>query len=150
MKSLQVMFKKVSENVLVPLKATGGSAGFDIELYLENEDDSICISPGDTYLCRSGFSTAFDENYAALIFNRSSLSTIKKCILPAGVYIIDSDYRGEWKIPLMNNSDTDIILKNGDRIAQCIFIEIPKVNFYVTNHLPLSERGNGGFGSTGK
>lgn len=155
---MEVNIKKLYSKVELPSYSTDGSGACDVRVYPEMDyDDPECesaskeivVQPGETYLCHVGFATEFDWNWVALIYNRSGMVTKNQMGLPAGVYVIDSDYRGEWRIPIMNRSNTPKTLHSGDRIAQVIWHQCPAIKFNEVETLRESSRGNGGFGSTG-
>lgn len=143
---MKIKIKKLRENAVVPQYATEGSAACDL-CYAGDIDE--VIKPGETKLIGTGIAIAAEKGTVALIFARSGLAT--KCgIAPANcVGVIDSDYRGEIKVPLRNNSDREFKISNGDRIAQLMFTPFYKVDFDLCSKLDETERGCGGFGSTG-
>lgn len=149
-----VNFWLCREGARVPRRATPGSAGFD--LYLVDVVSShlyakcYVIQPGSTVSFDLGIKSEFDPTLEAQIRPRSSLAK-KGLVVAQGVGTIDSDYRGEWKLLLHNRSDKDIVVKSGDRVAQVVFAGVPPVTIICpTTPIPSSERGSGGFGSTGK
>lgn len=155
---IKVDIKKLFKGVELPTYSTDGSAGCDIRVYPELESSNpedpnapkeITIEPGETYYCHTGFATKFSHNIVALIYNRSGLSTKEGLCLPAGVYVIDSDYRGEWRVPIKNTSNSKKVLKSGDRIAQVLWHYTPRASLNEVDELPKSKRGTSGFGSTG-
>lgn len=155
---MEVNIKKLYSKVELPSYSTDGSGACDIRVYpeLDYEDPEsetaskeVVVQPGEIYHCHVGFATEFDWNWVALIYNRSGMVTNHQMGLPAGVYVIDSDYRGEWRIPIMNRSNTPKTLHSGDRIAQVIWHQCPSIKFNEVDTLKESSRGNGGFGSTG-
>lgn len=145
MKLEELKIKKLDENAIIPTYGTEYSAGADLYALL---DEDLEIKPGETVMIKTGLAMAIPTGYAGLIYARSSLGS-KKGLAPANkVGVIDSDYRGEIKVPLFNQSkETQIISKN-ERIAQIIFTPYLKVNFQETNELDDTTRGTGGFGST--
>ena len=145
MKLEELKIKKLDEKAIIPTYGTEYSAGADLYALL---DEDLEIKPGETIMIKTGLSMAIPNGYAGLIYARSSLGS-KKGLAPANkVGVIDSDYRGEIKVPLFNQSkETQIIAKN-ERIAQIIFTPYLKVNFQETNELDDTTRGTGGFGST--
>ena len=156
---MKVNIKKLYKNAEIPSYSTDGSAACDIHVYPEmdysNPEDeatpkSRVIQPGEIYMCHVGFATEFDWNWVALVYNRSGMVTKRQLGLPAGVYVIDSDYRGEWTIPLQNKSNVPQTIESGDRIAQVIWQQCPRIDFDMVETLKDSDRGTGGFGSTGK
>ena len=145
MKLAELKIKKLDEKAIIPTYGTEYSAGADLYALL---DEDLEIKPGETVMIKTGLAMAIPTGYVGLIYARSSLGS-KKGLAPANkVGVIDSDYRGEIKVPLFNQSkETQIISKN-ERIAQIIFTSYLKVNFQETNELDDTTRGTGGFGST--
>lgn len=145
MKLEELKIKKLDEKAIIPTYGTEYSAGADLYALL---DEDLEIKPGETIMIGTGLAMAIPTGYAGLIYARSSLGS-KKGLAPANkVGVIDSDYRGEIKVPLFNQSkETQIIAKN-ERIAQIIFTPYLKVNFQETDELDDTTRGTGGFGST--
>ena len=145
MKLEELKIKKLDEKAIIPTYGTEYSAGADLYALL---DEDLEIKPGETVMIKTGLAMAIPTGYAGLIYARSSLGS-KKGLAPANkVGVVDSDYRGEIKVPLFNQSkETQIIAKN-ERIAQIIFTPYLKVNFQETNELDDTNRGTGGFGST--
>lgn len=145
MKLEELKIKKLDEKAIIPTYGTEYSAGADLYALL---DEDLEIKPGETVMIGTGLAMAIPTGYAGLIYARSSLGS-KKGLAPANkVGVIDSDYRGEIKVPLFNQSkETQIITKN-ERIAQIIFTPYLKVNFQETDELNDTTRGTGGFGST--
>lgn len=145
MKLEELKIKKLDEKAIIPTYGTEYSAGADLYALL---DEDLEIKPGETVMIKTGLAMAIPTGYAGLIYARSSLGS-KKGLAPANkVGVIDSDYRGEIKVPLFNQSkETQIISKN-ERIAQIIFTPYLKVNFQETDELDDTTRGTGGFGST--
>ena len=145
MKLEELKIKKLDEKAIIPTYGTEYSAGADLYALL---DEDLEIKPGETVMICTGLAMAIPTGYAGLIYARSSLGS-KKGLAPANkVGVIDSDYRGEIKVPLFNQSkETQIITKN-ERIAQIIFTPYLKVNFQETDELDDTTRGTAGFGST--
>lgn len=138
--------KLLNERAKIPAKATDGSAGYD--LYAANEFP-IDIQPGDTVSIPLGFATELPIGTYGAIYARSGLS-IKEGLRPANcVGIIDTDYRGEWLVALHNDSAAPRMINPGDRVAQVLFGNVMPQSFEPVDNLPNTERGNGGFGSTG-
>jgi deoxyuridine 5'-triphosphate nucleotidohydrolase len=126
----------------MPCKASPGSAGFDI--YSAEE---VTIPVGKRALVDTGFSMAFGGDMYARIAPRSGLAVRG---IDVGAGVIDSDYRGPVKVLIINNSQTDFVIQVGDRIAQMIFeAYVRDVSFQMVASLDSTERGTGGFGSTG-
>lgn len=146
---MKVQFKKLTTTAITPTYGTKNSAGAD--LYIDLQDtDVLTIKAGQTVMCHTGISVAIPEGHVGLIFARSGLAC-KNNLAPANkVGVIDSDYRGELIVALHNHGNEDKIVKIGDRIAQFMILPYPKVEFEEVDELDSTDRGEGGFGSTGK
>ena len=149
MNSFDVNITKVRENAIMPSRATSGSAGYDLHACI---DKDLTIKKGDLIRVPCGIAIELPSSeYAAFIFARSGLGIKYGISLSNGVGVIDSDYRGEIQVGLCRTSDGDpYTIKNGDRIAQMIIMPVSNVNFKLVENLGESERGSGGFGSTGR
>ncbi len=133
--------------VSLPKKQTASAAGFDLSASIK---EPITLSPGGLVTVPCGIALEIEEGYAALIFGRSGLG-IKHGIHPSNaVGLIDSDYRGEICVGLCNVSDKDYVINPFDRIAQLVVIKTEEVIINQVETLSETERGVGGFGSTGK
>lgn len=142
----QVKIKKLNEYAVAPKYASISAAGADLYAAVES---SVTIKSGETFLVPTGICMEIPEGYAGLIFARSGLAT-KKGLAPANkVGVIDSDYRGEVMVALFNHSKEDFILERGERIAQLVITPYLTADFVQTDSLSDTERGEGGFGSTG-
>ncbi|MDR2656031.1 MAG: dUTP diphosphatase [Oscillospiraceae bacterium] len=143
----KIFYKKTRPNAVVPKRASPGSAGYDLCACLESE---LGISPGATALVPTGISIELPSQHCvAYIFARSSLGT-KKGIIPANcVGVIDSDYRGEIYVSLYNRSGQNFAVRHGDRIAQMVLSPVFTPELEAAEALGDTERGSGGFGSTG-
>lgn len=126
-----------------PTRQTEFSAGYDI---YANKND--VISQSKRKLISTGFKIAIPDGYYGRIAPRSSLACKHGIDIGAGV--IDSDYRGEVKVVLINNGNTNFVIEEGDRIAQLIIEKITTPEIKIVQSLSESSRGEGGFGSTGK
>ncbi|MGN0204747.1 MAG: dUTP diphosphatase [Coprococcus sp.] len=143
----QVRIKKLNTQAVVPSYGTAFAAGADLYACLEMP---VTIEPGDTFLVHTGISMEIPEGFAGLIYARSGLAT-KKGLAPANkVGVIDADYRGEIMVPLHNHSNREAVIENGERIAQMVITPFLMADFVETESLDETERGTGGFGSTGK
>ena len=105
--------------------------------------------PGERRLIPTGLYVQLPQGIEAQVRARSGLSIKHGIGLVNGVGTVDSDYRGEWNVPLINFSDEPYIINDGDRIAQVIFSEYTQVDFKLTEEIDETERGSGGFGHTG-
>lgn len=135
------------EGLPLPKYMTKGSAGMDLYACV---DDSLKISPGEVALIPTGIAIELPENYEAQLRPRSGLALKWGITLLNSPGTIDSDYRGEIKIILINHGQESVFINRGDRIAQIIFCQIAKANLKVMDELSDSARGEGGFGHTGK
>ena len=144
---MKLKYKLLSSTAVAPKRATIGSAGFDLSADIEQD---IEINPGECKLITTGIAIALEnENCAALIYPRSGLSSKHGITLANNVGVIDSDYRGEIKIPLVNRSNASFTITPGMRIAQMIITPIFLPEMTEVENLPESQRGSSGFGSTG-
>ncbi len=145
--AFEIKVKKLRENAVIPKIATSGSAAADLYASIE---EPIKVPARGTALIPIGIAIALPEGYGAFIFARSGLG-IKYGIAPRNcVGVIDSDYRGEICVGLQNNSDEDYIVKPLDRVAQMAIMPVMPAEYVLTEELDDTERGIGGFGSTGK
>ncbi len=146
--NIDVEYKVVKAGAKAPSYATTGSAGAD--LYALTQDD-VFIPAGETAVISTGICISLpSKNYVALIFARSGLAIKHGIALTNGVGVIDSDYRGEISVGLVNLSKQGYTVKNGDRIAQVCIMPVYVANFVQSSELNATQRGNGGLGSTGK
>ena len=142
----KVEIKKLDERAIIPTYGTEFSAGADIYALL---DEPLTISPGETKFIHTGLAIAIPEGLVGLIYARSGLAT-KRGLAPANkVGVIDSDYRGEIMVSLRNDSDQDVVIEDGMRIAQMVIMQVPQVTFAECGILGETKRGENGFGSTG-
>jgi len=131
-----------------PHYATPGSAGLDLRACLEAP---LTLAPGQTTLVRTGIAIHLaDPGLAAMILPRSGLGHKHGIVLGNLVGLIDSDYQGEVMVSLWNRGQADFVLNPLERIAQLVVVPVLQVAFNVVDEFPESERGEGGFGSTGK
>ena len=144
---IKVLVKKLEPSVKLPSYKTNGASGMDLMAYL---DKSIELKPGESCLVPTGLSVAFPKEYEIQIRPRSGLAAKNNISVLNTPGTIDSDYRGELKIILFNHSNENFIINNNDRVAQMVLTPIVKMELEEINELPNSNRGDGGFGSTGK
>lgn len=135
-------FQKLTKDATAPEKKDAADAGIDI---FTNETHTL--KPGETYAYGTGIATSFSKGYVALIWDRSGLGS-KSIHRLAGV--IDSGYRGEWKVILVNLSKKAYKIQAGDKIAQCVFQKVESVKIQEVKSLTTSKRGKKGFGSSGR
>jgi len=143
-----VKVKKLREGAIIPTYGSSCAAGAD--LYACIDADQAVIRPHETKLIPTGISLEIPEGYGGFIYARSGIAT-KRGLAPANkVGVVDSDYRGEVMVALHNHSDKEASIDNGERIAQLVIAPFLAVNFTEADELSDTERGEGGFGSTGK
>ena len=144
---IKVLIKKLNPSVQLPSYKTNGASGMDLMAYIEKP---INLEPGKSCLVPTGLSVAFPKEYEIQIRPRSGLAAKKNISVLNTPGTIDSDYRGELKIILINHGNEDFTVNNNDRIAQMVLAPIVKMELEETSELPQTVRGEGGFGSTGK
>ena len=143
---IDLKVKKLNENATVPTYGSAFAAGAD----LYSCEDELSFLPGETKLVHTGIAMEIPNGYVGLIYARSGIAT-KRGLAPANkVGVIDSDYRGEIMVALHNHSDKETSIDAKERIAQIVITPYLTVNFIESNELQDTERGAGGFGSTGK
>jgi len=142
----EILIKKLSEKVKLPKYETNGSSGMDLSA---NIDSSIKINPGKTAIIPTGISLSVPNNYEIQIRPRSGLAAKNQISVLNSPGTIDSDYRGEIKVILINLGEKVFIVDKGDRIAQMVVCPIIKAKLKEVENLEKSHRGSGGFGSTG-
>lgn len=137
----------LKEGASAPSYASRGSAGADVKAYLPA--GAITIAPGCAALIPTGICAAIPEGYEIQVRPRSGLALKKSVTVLNTPGTIDSDYRGEIGIILINHSDVPFTVNHGDRIAQLVFARYASAVYTVVSELDETERGSGGFGSTG-
>lgn len=144
---MKIEIKKLNENAVIPTRGSLQAAGYD--LYAATTDP-ITILPHETVKIGTGLAIAVPDGYFGAIFARSGLAA-KQGLRPANcVGVADSDYRGEYIVALHNDTDFERIVAPKERIAQLVVMPYLAVEFEEVNELSETERGDGGFGSTGK
>lgn len=140
---------KLTRGMSAPEYATPGSAAVDLRAALE-ETEIVTLAPGERALIPTGLAISPESSgYVAIIAARSGLGIKKGVSLSNGIGVIDSDYRGEICVGLINHGDEPFEVRRGDRIAQMMFMPVETANFIITDALDETERGAGGFGHTG-
>ncbi len=144
---MEVKIKKLDPRAKLPQYGSVSAAGADLYALL---DESVTLAPGETALLPTGLSAEIPEGYVGLIFARSSLG-IKRGLAPANkVGVIDSDYRGEIKVGLYNHSGEPQTVEPFERVAQFMIVPFLRAEFTESEALSVTERNDGGFGSTGR
>jgi dUTP pyrophosphatase len=144
---MAVRIKIKSDTGILPTKGTTGSAGYDIRARL---DEDAVLKPFERRLFKTGIYIEIPEGYEAQMRPRSGLAIRNGVTLVNGVGTIDSDYRGEIMIPLINLGQEDVVIKDGDRIAQMIIARYEDIEWDEESGFTGTQRGTGGFGHTGK
>ena len=140
---------KLSRGMEAPAYATDGSAAVDLRAALD-EGAEVVILPGERALSPTGIAISPEtRDVVAIIAGRSGLGIKNGVTLANGIGVIDSDYRGEIQVGLINRGNEPFKVSRGDRIAQMMFLPICHASFMVCEALDETERGAGGFGSTG-
>ena len=144
-----ILIYRNNELIEMPKKATSGSAGYDVYSI-----DNVNIAPGEIVMMPTGIHMVIPDGYECQVRPRSSLAVKHGITIINSPSTIDSDYRGEVKIPLINHGKETVTLLRGDRIAQFVFVKLADLNVEEITKESFEEfetdRGTGGFGSTGK
>jgi len=144
---VKILIKKLNPDVQLPTYKTSGASGMDLMAFIDNP---IKLAPNNSCLVPTGLSVAFSEDYEVQIRPRSGLAAKSSITVLNTPGTIDSDYRGEIKIILFNHGNEEFTINNKDRVAQMVLMPVIKMELEVTDNLPNTIRGEGGFGSTGK
>jgi dUTP pyrophosphatase len=144
----KVMIQRLphGEGISLPEYKTDGAAAMDL-CAATPEGEEMALYPGETTKVPTGFAIAIPEGLAGLVLPRSGLATKDRVSLANSPGLVDSDFRGEILLSLTNFGDSVFNFKRGDRLAQLLLIDVTRAVWTVTNSLPISERGSGGFGS---
>ena len=143
---LQVKIKKLRPNAILPQYQSKHSAGMDLHACL---DEAMVIKPMDRVIVPTGLSVELPDGYEALIYARSGLAYRDGITMANGTGVIDADYRGEYGVLIVNLSNDDFVIEPNARIAQLVISQYERVSWVETDDLSITERGTGGFGSTG-
>jgi dUTP pyrophosphatase len=145
---IRVLDPRIGSEYPVPQYATSGSAGVDLRACI---DAPLELQPGDTQLIASGIAIYLqDPAYAAIVLPRSGLGHKHGIVLGNLVGLIDSDYQGQIFVSCWNRGQTTFTIQPGERIAQLVVVPVVQVEFDVVNEFVATERGAGGFGSSGR
>lgn len=143
---MKIKIKKIKENAIIPTRGSASAAGYDLYACI---DEDVVIPAGKTVKIGTGLALALPDGCFGALFARSGLAT-KKGLRPANaVGVADPDYRGEYIIALHNDSNEDQVVEVGERIAQLVAIPFLSMDFMEVENLDETDRGIGGFGSTG-
>lgn len=145
---MEIKIKRLREGAKLPTRATSGSAGADLYACIESE---ITIAPGELRLIPTGIAIALPDPFcAAFLYARSGLGVKHGICLSNGVGVVDSDYRGEVCVGLCNVSSEPYTIVPGERIAQMVIAPVVIPEMTEADTLDETERGEGGFGSSGR
>ncbi len=145
--SMHVNVKKLNEKAILPTYGSANAAGADLYACL---DAPLTIAGHETVMVHTGLAMEIPEGYTGLIFARSGLAS-KRNLAPANkVGVVDSDYRGEFMVALHNHGNEPAVIEPEERIAQLVITPYIAANFALVDELDETERGAGGFGSTGR
>ena len=147
---MEIKYKTVHKAASTPRRMSPGAAGCDLAACIPEGDLFVDIPPRTTVKIRSGLAFAIPEGFFGAIYPRSGISAKRGLRLANCVAVIDSDYRGEVMLPLYNDSDETQRVYHGDRIAQMIIQPYEPCTMTEVKKLSDTERGKGGFGSTGR
>ena len=144
---VRVLDSRIGTEYPLPQYATSGSAGVDLRACI---DAPLELKPGDTQLIRSGIAIHLsDPGYAAIVLPRSGLGHKHGIVLGNLVGLIDSDYQGQVFVSVWNRGQSTFTIQPGERIAQLVVVPVVQVEFEVVEEFTASDRGAGGFGSSG-
>ncbi len=144
----RIRYKKLDEKAIEPVYGSQFAAGLDLSALIDR--GAIDVPAGETVKIGTGIAMEIPEGYFGAIFARSGMAT-KRGLRPANcVGVVDSDYRGEIIVPLHNDSNECETIHHGDRIAQLVIVPYEEVILVESDELDDTDRGNGGFGSTGE
>lgn len=145
---LKILDQRLGQEFPMPQYATHGSAGLDLRACL---DGPLTLAPGETQLISTGMAIHLqDKSVAATILPRSGLGHKHGIVLGNLVGLIDSDYQGPLMVSCWNRGTKDYTIQPGERIAQLVILPVLQANFTVVEEFEMSERGEGGFGSSGQ
>lgn len=145
---LKIIDKRLGNEYPLPQYATSGSAGLDLRACL---DSALVLQPNQTELIPSGIAIHIDNSgYAAIILPRSGIGHKHGIVLGNLVGLIDSDYQGQILLSCWNRGQQEFTIKPGERIAQLVVVPVLQAHFTVVSEFEISDRGEGGFGHTGR
>ncbi len=154
--TVDLRIKKLDERAIIPQYQHEGDAGFDLSAIVEEKDamgklvSEKTVSPGEKYIAKTGLAMTIPKGYELQVRPRSGLAYKYGITIINSPGTVDSGYRGEVMVILLNTGENPFVIKNGDRIAQGVINKLPTVTVLEVKDLDETERGAGGFGSTGK
>ncbi len=145
---LKILDDRIGQQFPLPAYATPGSAGLDLRACL---DEALSVAPGETHLIPTGLAIHIaDPSLCATILPRSGLGHKHGIVLGNLVGLIDSDYQGQLMVSVWNRGQSTFTIEPGDRIAQLVFVPVVQAEFNIVDEFDSSERGEGGFGHSGR
>lgn len=145
---LKILDPRIGNEFPLPTYATSGSAGLDLRACL---DEALLLNPGETKLLPTGLAIHIaDEQLAAVVLPRSGLGHKHGVVLGNLVGLIDSDYQGQLMVSVWNRGNDSFTMQPGERIAQLVIMPVVQASFQLVDEFNQSERGEGGFGSSGR
>jgi len=156
LKPIDLKIKKLHEEAVIPKYAHEGDAGFDLSAIISERDcmgkitDSYAVAPGEKYIAKTGLAFAVPDGYELQVRPRSGLAYKHGITVINSPGTVDSGYNGEVMVILLNTGKQSFEIKSGDRIAQGVINKLPSVAIREVDELDETERGAGGFGSTGR
>ena len=143
----KIQFKKLDPAAVIPQRATAGSAGLDLRACLT---EPVTLKKGEHALIPTGLAVKVEDGFAAMLFARSGLAIKHGIGLLNGVGVVDSDYRGEIRVGVINQFEEAYTIEPGERIAQMVVMPVSLAPVVEVDDLDETDRGAGGFGSTGR
>lgn len=140
-------WKRLHKEAQAPERQTPGSAGYDLCACIQ---EPVVLEPGDSFAFPTGLAAEIPAGCVGLVFTRSSMGVKHGITLPNSVGVIDSDYRGELVVPLQNYGKEPYAVQPGERVAQLIIVPVALPRLEEARELSSTQRGTGGFGSTGR
>lgn len=147
---MKIKVKQLHQDAILPRHATPGAACFDLHAIVDNDIGADAVLPGCFYTFRTGLAFEVPAGHVMLVYSRSGHGFKHGVRLANGTGVIDSDYRGEVMVCMKNDGPEPLTVMHGDRIAQAMVIPVPAVELVEADDLTDTQRGAGGFGSTGK
>lgn len=147
---MQIKVKKVNPDAIIPTHGSEMAAGYDLYACGIKNEDGIQIYPGAAETISTGIAIEIPDGYVGLLFGRSGMAFKRGLRLSTCVSVLGPDFRGEIKCQIRNDSSKPRDIKNGDRIAQLVVVPYMMLEFVLADELSDTNRGVGGFGSTGR
>ena len=147
--TMRLKIQQLDPRAIMPRYATQGAACLDLHAIVDREFRAEAVPPGQARTFRTGLAFEVPAGHVMMIYSRSGHGFNHGVRLANGTGVIDADYRGEVMVRLRNDGDQPLLVEHGSRIAQAMILPIPRIEFELVDQLTPTERGAGGFGSTG-